>query len=217
MSVVDGAPNVANIIERVKGIILKPKEEWVKIDGETPTIQSLFTGYAMILAIIPSIAGLIGGFVPTCVLGVCVNASPLFVVVNAVVSYILALVGIYAQAYIINELAPQFGGQKDLVKAMQLTVYAWTAAWLAGIFAVFPPLGILGLVGLYSFYLLYLGVPVMMKSPADKALVYTIVSIVVTIVVMAVIYGVTGWIRNMAVPAPTIRVGMVQDALMFLT
>jgi hypothetical protein len=40
-----------SIVERAKNIILKPKDEWGAISGEPATISSLFTGYAMILAL----------------------------------------------------------------------------------------------------------------------------------------------------------------------
>ena len=61
------------------------------------------------------------------------------------------------------------------------------ASWLAGVFALIPGLGILGLLGLYSLYLFYRGLPVMMKSPADKSLPYTLVIIVGAIVVGVII------------------------------
>jgi hypothetical protein len=54
-----------------------------------------------------------------------------------------------------------------------------------------PPLGFLQIVGLYSLYLLYLGLPVLMKTPQDKALIYTIVVVIAAIVIFAVI-GVVG-------------------------
>ena len=40
------------LVARVKGILLQPKSEWLKIDGEFATTQTLFTRYAMILAAI---------------------------------------------------------------------------------------------------------------------------------------------------------------------
>lgn len=43
---------------------------------------------------------------------------------------------------------------------------------LAGIFILKPALGFLQTLGLYSLYLLYLRLPVLMKVPQVKALVY---------------------------------------------
>ena len=41
-----------NLIERIKSILLNPKEEWPKIAAEPATVQSLYVGYIMILAAI---------------------------------------------------------------------------------------------------------------------------------------------------------------------
>ncbi len=188
MTVVNPAPASApSLIARIQGILMTPRTEWDKIDGEAATPQSLFMGYACILAAIPAIAQIIGGLFPICVLGVCVHRSLIGVVVGAVLYYILSLVGVFVTGLIIDELAPSFGGTKNRVQALKVVVYGWTAAWLAGIFAILPMLSILGIVGLYSFYLIYLGLPKLMKSPQDKALGYTAVSLILAIIIYVVI------------------------------
>jgi len=49
-----------NIVDRAKNMILKPKQEWQVIDGETHTVKDLYLQYAMILAAIPAVAAFIG-------------------------------------------------------------------------------------------------------------------------------------------------------------
>ena len=50
-----------------------------------------------------------------------------------------------------------------------------------------PPLSILTLIAsLYGLYLLYLGLPVLMRNPADKSLGYTVVIVLCAIVIGAV-------------------------------
>jgi hypothetical protein len=49
-----------NIIDRIKGIILKPKEEWQTIAGETTPIADLYKNYIIILAAIGPVASFIG-------------------------------------------------------------------------------------------------------------------------------------------------------------
>jgi hypothetical protein len=186
------APSTASIISRVQGILMTPKAEWDKIEPEAATTQGLFMGYAAILAAIPAIAQIIGGLWPLCVLGICVHRNLIAVAVGAILYYVLSLVGVFIIALIVDELAPSFGGTKNRIQALKLVIYSWTAAWLAGIFAVVPFLGILGIVGLYSFYLLYLGVPKMMKAPEDKALGYTAVSVILGIIVYFVVALVAG-------------------------
>ena len=71
-------------------------------------------------------------------------------------------------------------------------MYSLTASWIAGIFALLPGLRILTLLGLYSLYLLYLGLPVLMKTPREKALGYTVVVIIAAIVLSLIISAIAG-------------------------
>lgn len=195
MSVVEGGPNPAGIIARVQGILLKPNEEWDKIAAEPATIQSLFVGYAAILAALPALAGFLGGFI--FVHNIFVGLS------TALLGYALGLAAVFALGYIADALAPSFGAEKNLIQAMKLIIYSWTATWVAGILSFIPILGgIIGLVGLgYGFYLLYLGVPKVMKAPADKAVTYTVVIIVAGIVLYACIAGITAAVLGMVAAA----------------
>ena len=53
--------NPNNLIERVQAILLKPSPTWDVIEGETPSVQSLYTSYIMPLAAIGPVASAIGG------------------------------------------------------------------------------------------------------------------------------------------------------------
>ena len=67
-----------------------------------------------------------------------------------------------------------------------------TAQWLVGIFSLIPALSGLSILGLYGLYLLYLGLPVVMKVPAEKAMSYTVAVVVAVILVFIVIGVVSG-------------------------
>ncbi|RSY26150.1 Yip1 family protein [Sphingomonas koreensis] len=183
----------SNLIERIKNILLKPKEEWERIDAEPATVGGLMTGWVVPLAAIGPVAGLIGGLVFGYggMFGITIRPSVTMAVTGAVISYLLALLCAWLFSKIIDALAPSFGGQKNPVQAMKVAAYSGTAAYLAGVFQIIPALGILGLLGLYSLYLLYLGLPRLMKAPADKAMGYTIVTVVVAIVLFFVVGVVT--------------------------
>lgn len=165
-----------NIIERVKNILLNPKEEWLKIAAETATVQSLYVGYIVILAAIGPIVML-----------VTFGAVQMgFAASTAVFAYINSLIGVAILALIVDVLAPSFGGAKDYVGAMKLVAYSFTALWVAQIALLIPFLGwLVVLVGLiYSFYLFLLGVPALKKSTPDKAVPFTIVVLISAIVLM---------------------------------
>lgn len=171
------------LVDRARNIILKPKEEWPAIDAEPSTISEIYRSYVLILAAIPALAGLIGSVVfGYSVLGMTYRPPIITALGTAVVHYVMALIGTFVLALIIEALAPTFGGVKNRVQAFKVAAYSSTAAWLAGIFAIIPALGWLGILGLYSLYLLYLGLPLLMRAPAEKAMSYTVVTIVAAIV-----------------------------------
>ena len=66
-----------------------------------------------------------------------------------------------------------------------------------------PGLRFLAILGVYSLYLLYLGLPVVMKSPREKALAYTAVVVLAAIVLFVVIGMVAG--RFMGYPGSGMR------------
>jgi hypothetical protein len=191
MSVVGGSANTG-LVARVQNILMKPAAEWDVIDGEPATVGGLYTGYACILAAIPAIASVIGSFF-------LLHYGALLLVVSLVLSYVLSLVGIFVIALIIDALAPSFGAQKSQIQALKLVVYSYTASWVAGIALIIPVLGgLIALVGwVYSLYILYLGLPKLMKSPADKTVGYFVVSLVVAIVVYGLIAIIAGMIIGM--------------------
>jgi hypothetical protein len=164
-----------NLIERVKNILLQPKEEWPKIAAESATPLSLYLGYIMILAAIgPVVILILSGFVAE------------FGVRVAILGYINSLVAVAVLALIVDFLATNFGGTKDYVTALKLTAYSFTAAWVAQIALLIPFLGrvVVLVAGIYGFYLFFLGAPVLKKCSADKAVAFTIVVLLCAVVLM---------------------------------
>ena len=182
------------LVDRVKGILLNPRQEWAVIDAEAATPAGLYTGYILPLAAIGPVSTAIG----YSVFGISLPfvgtwRTPIgSAITSAVVTYALTLVGVFVMGLIIDNLAPTFGGTRSSIQALKVAAYSYTAAWVAGIFALIPGLRMLGILGAYSLYLLYLGLPVLMKSPAEKALGYTAVVIIVAIVLGFVVAAVAG-------------------------
>lgn len=176
------------LIDRVKAILLTPKTEWPVIDAEPTTIAEIYKSHVLPLAAIGPVASLIGSTVfGYSVFGITYRPSIVGALGSAIVAYVFALVGVYLLALIIEYLAPNFGATKNRTQAFKVAAYGWTAAWVVGIVGLIPALSVLGLLGLYSLYLVYLGLPVVMKAPADKAVGYVAVVIVVAIVLSFVL------------------------------
>ena len=182
-----------NLADRVKRILLTPAEEWRVIDGEATTVQGLYTGYIIPLALIGPIAQAIGYSVfGVSLLGTTYRTPIGSAVTGAIVTFVLTLIGVYVLALVIDMLAPTFNGTRNQIQALKVAAYSSTASWVAAIFALLPGLRILTILGLYSLYLLYLGLPVLMKAPAEKALGYTVVVIIAAIVLFMLVGLVAG-------------------------
>lgn len=183
----DGQPPVTHA-GRAKRLLLSPQDEWRAIDAEPMTVGYIFKHWVLILAAIGPIAGLVGGLLfGHGVFGIVFRPTLGLALTMAVTSYVMAIVGTYLMALIFNWLAPNFGGAANFVSATKLAAFSFTAAWLAGIFQLLPGLGWLGILGLYSLYLLYIGGPLLMRIPAEKAMTFTVVAVVASIVMFVVI------------------------------
>jgi len=165
-----------NLIQRVQGILLNPNATWPIIRTEPDTPASIYKNYVMVLALVPAICMFVG-------LSVIGPVPIVWGLINMFVSYLLSLIMVFVQALIIDALAPTFEATKDRVAAFKLAAYGGTAGFIGGLFALLPALSFLGLVvGLYGIYLFYTGLPVLMKCPPKKAVAYTVVVIVCSIV-----------------------------------
>lgn len=176
-----------NLIDRAKSILLTPRSEWPVIAEEPDSVGGLYTRYILVVAAIPAVvhfvsASLIGVSVP--VLGyyrVGVGAA----LSAAIISYVLALIGIFILTLIVNALAPTFGGQKSQVQALKTVAYTYTASCAASIVGLIPGLMLIAALagGIYGIYLLNMGLPYTMKCPPEKSVGYTAVTIIVAIIV----------------------------------
>jgi hypothetical protein len=119
-----------NLVDRVRNILLTPKAEWAAIDAEPASIQQIYARYVVPLALIPAVAGFIGGsIVGIGVPGVgTVRVGMLAGLLGAVLQFFLLLALVYVLALIINELATMFGGRMDIVAAFKVAAYSSTPA-----------------------------------------------------------------------------------------
>ena len=187
------------IVERVRDIILKPKDTWPIIKGERVDLKHLFINYAVPLALIPTVCGMIGMMLMGVVTPMGMVQIPILgFLLGALVGYVLHLAGLLIGAWIVKILAPYFNSKSDLTSAAKVIIYSMTPFWVAGVLNIVPGLGILAiLAGLYGIYLMFLGLPVVLDTPPDKAILYLvsilvvgfIISFVLSWLVMGLIYG----------------------------
>lgn len=174
----------SGLATRVKGILLSPRSEWPIIAGEQTGAGALITGYVLPLAAVAAVFS----FIRMTVIGIRVPFGDTIRVpltaglMQAVLTCVMAVVGVGLVALIINLLAPTFGGTRDTRHALQTAAYSLTAAFLGSLLSLLPLGTLLSLLaGLYGIYTLYLGLPVVMRSKPDKAVGYTAAVVICTI------------------------------------
>src|SRR6185295_20304367 len=93
---------------RVIAILTRPADAWRTIAGEAATVEALMRSYAAPLAAIPAVAQFIGFSVigmPVPVLGGAIRIGFVRSLISAVVVWVLALVGAWFDAVVIEKLA----------------------------------------------------------------------------------------------------------------
>ena len=186
------------LIDRIKNILISPKTEWPVIEGEPTSVAQLYKGYVMPLAAFSALMS----FLRMSVIGVSFGFGSFRVplatgLVWTVVNFIMGLIGLFLFGLIIDLLAPTFSGQRDRRQALKTAAYTFTPAALGSVFGLFGGLGMLlqFIAALYAIYLLYLGMPLLMRSPKEKAAGYTAATIICAIlagVVLAVVMSMVG-------------------------
>jgi len=173
-----------DLTTRVKSILLQPAQEWRKIAAESTNVGALLSDYAGPLSAIPALCGWIGGSI---IGSGFVRIGLVRGFVNAVVTWGFGLAGCWLAAMVIERLAPTFGSRGNTAQALKLVVYASTPVWIAGVLRLIPALTVLSLIpALYGLYLFYIGLPAVMRTPADKVIPYMAVSAVAVILVVIV-------------------------------
>ncbi len=193
----------SSILARAKSILTQPVSEWDVIDGERSSISAIFKSYVIPLAAIAPIATLLHSLLfGYSLFGISYRPSLVGAITTAIISYLLSLAAVFGLSWIINALAPSFGGTPNRLQSFKVAAYGATASWIAGLFNLLPGLGFLSILGLYSLYLLYLGLPKLMKAPEEKAASYGIASIVAAFLLFLITGSIGGALTSHLVSSP---------------
>src|SRR5579859_2841219 len=180
------------LASRARSILFEPRATFKEVDTEFTKPGAIWGKYILPLAAIGPIAGALGRLMFGQRIALTTPISISDAITWALISYILALVAVFVLTQVISLLAPGFGGQKNTVQALKVAAYASTPMWLAGVFSIYARLIMVGvIVSLYSLYLLYVGLPILMKVPQDRAMGYTAVVIIASVVIFLLVSAYT--------------------------
>lgn len=173
---------------RPAGMLLRPGATLETVASQPADTVSLYLGYIAPLAAVGPLCGAVGLIIfGGGIAGLHMRMSPWPTLGLALADYAFALAGVYLLSLAIWALAPLFGARANRVQALKLVAYASTALWLAGVFSLYPALGLplMVLGALYSLYALYLGLGRVMAAPAERTLSYF-----AAVLVLALVLGV---------------------------
>jgi len=180
-----------SIIARVKNIVVAPDQEWLVVAESEKDItkNQVLTGYAIPFIVVGAIAAFVGtAFLNSAMSLLGAGAAMKYAIIGSVSALIMGLVSIFISAFIVDALAPSFGGVKNMDNAMKLVIYSSTPSYIISIIAGFLPfLGILQIAALYGIYLYWTGLTPMMQVPTERRVGYLVVIILVSLVVYFVV------------------------------
>ncbi len=166
-----------NPISTAIAVLTAPAPTANRVAGEPATTTGLITGYAAPLAALPAVAALVLTLIQTRGAG---GSGLVNLILIIVALYVLRNLGVAVAVGLgLSRLAPNFGGRRDDVNALKLSVLAGTPIWIAGLIVVLlgwlvPTLGnLLQLILLAGFvfagYIFYVGAGPMLGVSKEQA------------------------------------------------
>jgi hypothetical protein len=190
-------------LRRALAILVRPARTWAEIAAAPVEPRPLMVRYVAPLAVIPAVCGLAGPLLfAFAIASVRVAPNPVSLGLQVVASYVLSVAAVVLLALWVALIAPAFGARRDLRLALNLVAHAGTAAWVAGVFALYPSLDlsarILGYVA--SLYLLYLGLPALTRVDEERRLTFFAAILIVVLILAVAVGGLAGWVATLGGP-----------------
>ena len=170
------------VLDHVVGIFTHPSSEWLAISLEKRTRFHEYINSVPFLALIPAVCYFVG---TTQVGWHADDAKELtYLTANSalrlsILSYTSAMLGIWIFGEFIHWLHKKYcQGEFNPHHSMALAIYVVTPVYLAGFAGLWPDvmfnLLVIVLAVIYSVFLLLKGMPILMNTPKDRALKYSV-------------------------------------------
>ena len=181
---------VSEILERAKLFILNPMSGWEQVAKESTPVPDLFRNYVIPLAAITPVCEFLRMWLfGSEVLGITVRWGFFSGLTNAVFTLVMSLIGMYVIAAVIRFVAAKQQVSVSHERSFQLIAYAYTPAFVSGVFWLIPGLTLLGTFFgvLYSLYLFYVGIPQLTSAAPERQKPFFVLTLVGSFVVMFVL------------------------------
>lgn len=164
------------IVERIRGILRNPSEEWNTIKNEEISIRDILTTYVLPLALIPTFCVAAGYLIFGIYLNDIKQEIPLHKAAYwAAVSYIQNVIAVLVGAFVIDGLSLAFRTKKDMNASMKVIAFSYTPVWIAGIFYLIPQVNFFVAAGwIYMMFLMYKGLNTVKDVPKERVIGYEV-------------------------------------------
>jgi hypothetical protein len=164
--------NYRALANRVIELMTNPRKTWDTIRKEPDQGKELILGYVFLLALIPTVFGFVGNLL--------FGEGFLYSLVYAILLLGVFLGSLFVLGLLVNAMAPSFGTIRNENAAFKLVAYVSTPVWVAGFLTLIPQLTMLAMLAGFGYagYLFYLGCQALMETPEEKALKFSIASVV---------------------------------------
>ena len=145
------------------------------------------------LAAIPVVCDLIG----STLFGHMLQFDPGQALIRGVVTWIMSVALVFFIGVLINTVADNFEADKNELAAQKIAAYSLTPAFLSGFFSLWPPLWWLSLFALAAMvFLMYRGLPILMKTPPERALGYASTVTVAAAVALIIVFALSSCVMG---------------------
>jgi len=174
--------NLERILGRLLAVMKNPRGVWSSIKNDGDSIFDVYRKYLVFLVAVPVVCFFIGMAIvgETDPYQAEKSRIPFFGgLAYAVVHYLLLLANIYILAFLLDFLAPKFGGTTNRLDSFKLVAFSMSPIFIGGLLNLIPDMSMLGvLFGLYGLYIFYLGCDTMIPVPEEQKNKFLIAAIV---------------------------------------
>ena len=169
------------LYQRTKHFIISPVKAWEVVHRENRPIVYVRGSYFMPLIILVSISSLLGSlfFINN-------TLKPMYSVLTGINTFLFLYIGVYASAFIVNEITRALDLGHEFLTAFKLVAYSLAPIFLSlTVSRLFESLLFINILGLYGLYIFWTGMEKMINPPEHKKLPM----LIATVISMIIIFG----------------------------